>query len=250
MKRIQIVGTILAGLILILFLGSCSEKQSPVETTTHPEGWNDVNSSLFHGAKVEEDGNTEMCQSCHGATLEAGGKSDVACTDCHNGGQVEKVTRHPARVREMNYDLTSCTICHGTDFRGKSGSASCRSAECHVRPTGPEACVTCHGDFEKTYTSGALTLADIAPPADLTGHTKPFYLGVGRHQFHLNQGMTCRACHVEDISSFDDPEHITGDGIAQLNSTFIKSWNRETATCTAICHQENGELSPKVWVIQ
>lgn len=250
MKRIQIVGTILAGFILIVFLGSCSEKQSPVESATHPDGWNEVGSSQFHGTKVVKDGNTIMCQSCHGATLDSGGKSGVACTDCHNSGDVEKVTQHPARVRELKWNLTSCIICHGKDFRGEDGSASCRSADCHVRPAGPEACITCHGDFEKTYTSGALTLFDIAPPVDLDGHFQPLYVGVGRHQFHLNQGMTCAACHLKDITSFNDPVHITGNGIAALNSTFIKSWNQETATCTAICHKVNGELVPKKWVIQ
>ncbi len=250
MKKSQRIGTLLAGLVFLIFAGRCSEKQSPVEVTTHPVQWNEQTSALFHGKKVVENNTLTSCQSCHGSTLHEQGVSGVACADCHNSGQVESVLNHPQRVKDLGWNLSSCRVCHGNDYEGKGTSASCTTAECHVREEGPEACVTCHGDFSKTFASGALTLQDIAPPQDLTDETRPLSAGVGLHQYHLRVGLTCIGCHGHNVREFDDPEHIDGDGVAELNSQFITSWDRDKGTCTAVCHKVDDELVEKQWIIR
>ena len=249
MKVNRIFGPMLAGLLLIIFAVGCSEEQSPTEIETHPEGWNTQASPHFHGKKVEAAGGIDNCTSCHGATLDAGGESNVACTDCHNTMQVENPLTHDARVRDLNWDISQCATCHGEDYSGGNVAASCNTSNCHARDSGPEACVTCHGDFSKTFTSGQLTLHDIAPPADLEGETRPLSIGVGYHQYHLNEGLTCIGCHAA-VTSFDDPDHITGDGIAQLSDQYIRSWDRETATCTSVCHLVDGEPEERQWTVQ
>jgi len=249
MKLTRKFGIALAGMVVLSLIFTCSDKKSPTDVTTHPEGWMDTSSPLFHGEKVMEDKGLTLCQSCHGQTLDDGGTSGVACTDCHNASKVESAQKHPERVQNLKWNLTSCQYCHNANFKGNGVSANCTTSNCHARPEGPKACVTCHGKFADTYASGTIPMHDIAPPADLYGETRPFSIGVGYHQFHLSRGVTCQACHA-NITSFDDPDHITGDGIAQLSDKFIKSWDRETATCTAVCHKVDGEFQPKVWTIE
>jgi len=250
MKKSQRISILLAGLVVLIFAAGCSEKQSPVEVTTHPVQWNEQTSMLFHGAKVVENNDFTACQQCHGSALTAGGESGVACADCHNSGQVESVQNHPQRVKDLGWDLASCRVCHGNDYEGKGASASCVGSGCHVREEGPEACVTCHGDFSKTVASAALTLQDIAPPEDLMEETRPLSAGVGLHQFHLRKGLTCIGCHGHNVDEFDDPEHIDGDGMAELNAQYIKSWDPDEGTCTAVCHKVDDELVEKQWIIR
>lgn len=246
MKCKQVFTIALTGLALMIFAVGCSEQKSPTDMETHPEGWTDMSSPLFHGNKVAANQGIDECMECHGSTLNDGGEAGVACTDCHNTQKVENPLKHTARVQRMEWDLTSCTYCHGDNFQGSKGSANCTT--CHVREDGPESCVTCHGDYSKTQSTGALTLQDIAPPADLRGETRPYSIGVGYHEYHINQGLTCIGCHPQ-VTSFDDPDHISGDGIAQISHQFIRSWDRETATCTSVCHLVNGEPEARQWTI-
>lgn len=249
MKVKQIFGAMLAGLVLMIFAVGCSTEKSPTDIEVHPEGWKDVSSPLFHGKKVEAAHSIDNCMTCHGATLADGGKAGVACTDCHKSQKVEDPTKHPARVQKLEWDLSSCTYCHGENYTGTDVSANCTTSSCHAREAGPEACVTCHGNFSKTYSTGELTLEDIAPPADLEGETRPLSTGVGYHQYHLEHGVTCIGCHPR-VTSFDDPDHISGDGIAQISDKFIRSWDHDTATCTSACHLVNGQPESRQWTIE
>jgi len=253
MKISQILRLLLMGFIVIGFLGQCSEQQSPTEVTTHPSVWNDQSSSIFHGDVVMEEGDLELCMSCHGSRLDTEGRSGVACIDCHNGNAIESVQNHTNRIREANWDMSSCQLCHTSDYTGMAGSANCADSNCHAREEGPESCNTCHGDFSANYTNVDLTDGDIAPPADLEGNTRQKDLGVGLHQFHLLYWPTCEDCHVP-VDSFDDPNHIDGDDIAELNTDIDKgikvlTWDREEATCTASCHIEDGQAVAKKWTI-
>jgi len=242
MKLTRIFGFALTGMVLLSMTLGCSEEKSPTDITTHPEGWNDVNSTVFHGKKVAANHGIDNCMTCHGESLDDGGESGVACTDCHNSMQVERVLQHDVRVQEKGWRIESCTYCHGDDYQGDEITKDCTT--CHSREEGPEACNTCHGDFAA---EGELTKQNIAPPSDLRGETQLFYVGVGLHQYHLDAGLSCFGCHTEEVQSFDDPSHIDGDGIAEVNSTFIKSWDREEATCTASCHMQDGSFVEKQW---
>lgn len=242
MRLFRIFGFALTGMVLLSIAVSCSEEKSPTDINTHPQGWNDVNSTVFHGKKVAANNGIDNCMTCHGETLDDGGESGVACTDCHNTSQVERVLQHDVRVQGIGWEIESCTYCHGNNYTGNEQTGDCTN--CHTNDGGPEACNTCHGDFAA---SDPLTPADIAPPADLYGETRPFSIGVGLHQFHLDNGLSCIGCHTQEVQNFDDHSHIDGDGIADVNSTFIKSWDREGATCTASCHIRDGEFVEKQW---
>ncbi|MBD3273737.1 MAG: hypothetical protein GF372_00400 [Candidatus Marinimicrobia bacterium] len=251
MKIKQIFGIALAGFFLLNVMQYCSEEKSPTEVNTHPEGWNNVNSVVFHGAKVVENDDFKACQDCHGQTLSDGGASGIACTDCHNSGQVESALRHPQRVKDLHWNLEGCQVCHGENYAGMNEAPTCESSSCHVRDEGPESCVTCHGDFSKTFTSGALTDADIAPPEALSEEVRPLDPGVGYHQYHVETiGVNCTGCHGDDVDRFDDEGHID-DGIAEVNALYIKSWNRSQGTCTSVCHTDDaGTPVTKNWVVR
>ncbi len=79
---------------------------------------------------------------------------------------------HGNLVKQYNYNLMVCQDCHGPDYSGGLVNESCLG--CHVLPTGPENCTTCHG-----------TLSSMAPPRDLDGNTSTSEPGVGFHQNHL-----------------------------------------------------------------
>jgi len=250
MKRSRFVSICLAWSLTMVLLVACSTEKSPTEVQTHPVGWNEMESPVFHGIKVVDSRSYQSCESCHGEGLAAGGESGIACTDCHNSGAVESPIQHPQRVRNLGWDLENCTVCHGEDYTGRDASANCTTSGCHIRDEGPEACNTCHGDFGATFADGELSLNQIAPPADLEGETRPLSIGVGLHQYHIqNEGLTCIGCHAE-VNEFDDGNHIDGDGIAEVRSRFIRSWNRNTGTCTSACHMEGGEPVEKQWIIQ
>ncbi|MCF7804427.1 MAG: hypothetical protein K9N46_14675 [Candidatus Marinimicrobia bacterium] len=242
MKIFRFLRIAIAGILCVAVVLSCSEEKSPTDIATHPQGWNDVNSEVFHGEKVAANHGIDNCMTCHGETLDEGGESGVACTDCHNSGQVEQKATHNVRVQQLGWEIETCTYCHGSDYTGNEITEDCTT--CHTREAGPEACNTCHGDFDA---EGELTKQDIAPPPALRGETGPVYAGVGLHQFHLDKGLTCIGCHADDVDHFDEDTHIDGDGVAEINSTFMNSWDREEGTCTAVCHMVNGEFEEMQW---
>jgi CxxxxCH...CXXCH motif protein len=89
-------------LTIFLLFSSCAEKRDPFSVTTHPEGWTNSQSSLFHGAAViESNSNLANCTSCHGLDY-AGGTTGASCTSsgCHSesGGP------------------EACNTCHGNEI--------------------------------------------------------------------------------------------------------------------------------------
>ena len=249
MKISRIAGISLASVLVLSIVITCSTKEAPTEVQTHPDGWNEMNSVLFHGNEIVAKQSFSTCESCHGEGLDSGGESGIACTDCHHTGAVESTLKHVERVQSLDWNLENCTICHGENYQGKGASSNCTTSNCHVRDEGPESCNTCHGDFGATFTGGDLALSQIAPPEDLEGETRPLSVGVGLHQYHIkNEGLTCIGCHVE-VNDFDDGHHIDGDGIAEVRSRFIKTWDRKSGTCTSSCHMQEGEPVEKQWVI-
>ncbi|MCW9064774.1 MAG: CxxxxCH/CxxCH domain-containing protein [Ignavibacteriaceae bacterium] len=94
---------------------------------------------------------------------------------------------HGNLVKNYNWNLVVCTDCHGPDYSGGLVNESCLT--CHVLPTGPENCTTCHG-----------SLSSNAPPKDLEGNTSTSEPGVGAHQNHLRlnkigEPVLCSECH-------------------------------------------------------
>ena len=115
---------------------------------------------------------------------------------------------HAAYIKSHGYDLSTCTSCHGTDFKGGIVQKSCY--DCHHGAEGPISCNTCHG-------SGT----NPAPPSDLAGNTQTSAAGVGAHQIHLAgssdfQQVQCATCHTVPASALPGA-HPAGTGIAVVD---------------------------------
>lgn len=114
-------------------------------------------------------------------------------TAAHQTGILDKTSPnfHGNLVRMANWDMSSCWQCHDRKYTGGLTGVSC--LKCHTEIKGPEACNTCHGDFNNANR--------IAPPRDTEGNTSTTYKGVGAHQSHLNNNdfgsvIPCGTCHT------------------------------------------------------
>jgi hypothetical protein len=237
------------GLIIVVLVWSCSKEVVPTPSVTHPEGWSDVNSAVFHGEKVRTD-SSESCIQCHGADYK-GGNSGVSCYQCHGSfphpaGWTGPASGHATYLQDNNWSLNDCQNCHGDDYQGGSSGASCLN--CHTATAGPEACNTCHGNMGLPDSS----IASWAPPEDLGGHTATSAVGVGAHQQHMPGSTTwttavafeCGTCHTS-LSGFDDAVHIdSNSGIdihfgsaATWNGAVSPQWTKSSASCAGVyCH--------------
>ena len=198
--------------ILIIF--SCSEKNEPTALSVHPEGWNDTKSAKFHGtAVVTSQLGPESCKSCHGKDY-TGGESGVACGKCHASyphpdgfSNDESENFHSSYIKTINWKITVCQSCHGTDYKGGRINVGCLS--CH--PGTPEGCTVCHGGVDNV--SGA-------PPEDMDGNRLTTFRGVGAHTVHvsggeLSSGFSCEVCHKVP-GSFNETGHVDSDLPAEV----------------------------------
>ena len=188
-----------------------------------------------------------------------------------------------------DWDGTSCsTYCHGATLAGGTisrpewtrvdqGQAACGT--CHAVPPGephpPVAnftCTPCHPDpmRDGRHLNGVFDLdigcdgchgnADnFAPPRDTHGNMGTQIRGVGAHQAHLRGGdwhqpVACNDCHHVP-GDIRDPQHLDGDGRAELNfgakaslGGVTPSWNG--TSCSVYCHGASlpgGAHSEPVW---
>jgi predicted CxxxxCH...CXXCH cytochrome family protein len=100
---------------------------------------------------------------------------------------------HGNYIKNRNYDLTTCTSCHGNDFNGGTSEISCY--KCHQGSNGTLACNTCHGSSMNP-----------APPKDLSGDSLTTEPGVGAHQSHLTSDgafarVACSSCHLVPLAA-------------------------------------------------
>ncbi len=96
---------------------------------------------------------------------------------------------HGVLIQNINWKLSECQNCHAADYSGGITGASCLN--CHNQPTGPEACNTCHGDFNNP--------SIIAP--NKGAHFKHLYTAMNAKQ------VLCVACH-QIPAGFNSPGHI------------------------------------------
>jgi len=135
---------------------------------------------------------------------------------------------HKVYLREHQWNLQTCKQCHGSSYNGGTANVSCLS--CHNKPSGPENCVTCHGGV------------NAAPPEDLSGNIVRSSRGVGAHQAHLSNGVSCNSCHVVP-AAFTSEGHLGSDGKAEVRFdtvTFFGTnqiYNSTNGTCSNnYCH--------------
>ncbi len=126
---------------------SCVEQKDPLSISTHPEGWNNAQSSNFHGKMVLESyTNADNCQSCHGVDYK-GGSSGVSCyvEGCHDiyphrDGFIDSLANgfHGKYIADsLSFSLLLCQGCHGSDYRGSdSDQKDCYKSGCHDKYNG------------------------------------------------------------------------------------------------------------------
>lgn len=202
-------------------------------------------STEFHGKYQLPNGFAD-CQQCHGDNF-AGGTISPSCVTCHSTINVHKTgiltptspDFHGKFLSSNGWNLADCKQCHGSSYGGGSISTSCLS--CHNQPEGPEACNTCHGDFN--------TPSRVSPPQDLSGNTSTTFKGVGAHDKHLNTNslgstIECETCHTVP-SSITSAGHLDGNlpaevnfsGSAIFNIASNANYNTSSISCAnTYCH--------------
>ena len=159
----------------------------------------------------------------------------------HKTGILDKTSPnfHGKLVRENSWSMSLCIRCHGADYKGGTTDVSC--FKCHTQSNGPEACNTCHGNFDDP--------SMIAPPQDVSGNTSTDSLGVGAHYQHLyeddlSSNVVCSACHKVPENYLDSghlnsglPAEVMFSGLATTNIAANASYDHSTGTCSnTYCH--------------
>lgn len=159
----------------------------------------------------------------------------------HKTGVLDKDSPnfHGILVRNNNWNMNECKRCHSTDYTGGTAGVNCKS--CHTQDNGPEACNTCHGNFNN--------LDMPAPPRDVNGNITTGFLGVGAHYQHLyanelGSEIECSTCH-EVPQNYLDAGHVDTDlpaeiifnNIAIVNVASNSNYDHSTGTCSnTYCH--------------
>ncbi len=263
----QIYKLIPVFIIMSIFLG-CSklQKELPQPTspgTVHNAAWNDTASADFHGKYLKaKNWKKDDCVQCHAVDF-SGGTSRISCYDCHNSYphkkgwiQSDNVFFHGVFLKNNNWDLMSCKICHGIGYDGGSiTNVSCMTSGCHLdenqNKKSPEACNTCHGNFS----SPENLVVSWAPPRGIDGSTDSTHRSVGAHQVHIATGklgknLKCGECHNVPANVFTNghidsdlpAEVVMNDTLSRLitaNGTLIPnpSFNNSDLKCSnTYCH--------------
>jgi len=244
---------ILFVIIIILITAGCSklltDLPSAPDVTTHNEDINDPNSQNNHAYQVVNAINgMNDCQQCHGGDY-SGGIVDIGCNtiNCHPsiivhvGGIIDPSSDdfHGNHIASHSWEMIECQSCHGSDYAGGIASPSC--LDCHTNTGGPEACNTCHGDFND--------ITFIAPPRDVNKNTVTDSAGVGAHIKHLYDNqlgsqILCSTCHKvpgevyeEGHVDSDLPAEIIFGNLAIHDGGANASYNFSDATCSDVyCH--------------
>jgi hypothetical protein len=153
----------------------------------HEQGWMSKNTASFHGAFLKSvNWAVSSCTGCHGENLQGQGSSP-ACRTCHalyphitGWNNQGNASFHGTYIKGQNWNLSSCTGCHGADFRGGIGGKDARS----TRPT------------------------NHPPPQGWENNANANYHGAYLATLDWNLA-TCKPCHGD---------HFQGDGKAACNS--------------------------------
>lgn len=201
---------------------------------------------------VEHDPSLTQCSMCHPTADE---NNTIVRKDLHINGTInlslEKFseyhgknadlltptssTFHGKLVRQQNWDLSNCKLCHGDNYSGGVSKSSCNT--CHTNT--PEDCLTCHGGLLNTTGS---------PPPDINGNTTSASRGVGAHASYfgitkLSNNVKCASCHVVPKNYFD-PGHIDSPSPAEVIFKDLSTtkgaqpvWDTSTLRCSlTYCH--------------
>lgn len=129
-------------LAIVLLAGCESRKASPTLPGAHPGDWMDIASPDFHGSVALSTG-VEGCRTCHGLDF-SGGKSGIACTECHGSGQENCVVCHggtdnntgapPVGLQGETDDTTLAVGAHTVHLAGTTLTDGIPCSRCHTVP--------------------------------------------------------------------------------------------------------------------
>ena len=129
--------------LVALVLISCSEERVPnTLPPAHPDAWMTASSADFHGEVVRLNG-FAACVKCH--NLESsGGKSGIACTDCHgpngtactgcHGGVDNQTGAPPEGLRGELSDTALAVGAHSIHLTGSGVASALACSTCHIVP--------------------------------------------------------------------------------------------------------------------
>lgn len=216
---------------------SCSTCHSGITVHTGDYKLSDHFSYFYVNSKTVKD-----CWGCHKGDY-SGTNTSPTCLTCHAGLEVHKETdapHHNVYLAGAKWDFNQCTTCHGLDFAGKTDRTAASCLTCHTNTGGPQACNTCHGDFNDP--------TKIAPPRGLLNKADRNEFA-GAHTNHLysatlSTNLECGECHVVP-ASVDAATHIDDGLRAEVNFGQIRAvaaagdpvYNQSTLTCdNTYCH--------------
>ena len=180
------------------------------------------------------------CNQCHGLTVLANGKIDIAGGK-HIDGLLEVTGAHAAgwevgsvHGAQAEANISACQFCHGADLNGAPPAPSCNSCHNGFRTN----CTFCHGGTDNQ--TGA-------PPEAVAGATATADLAVGAHSSHLgakhgiSSAIACTECHViptDALSAGHMDQNVTLTfGTLSKKDGASPSFSVSTAKCSSVyCH--------------
>ena len=144
---------------------------------------------------------------------------------------------HGLKISAGNWNLESCTACHGDDLTGTEEVTGCQTSSCHTSEGGIYACDNCHAAQSSAYFY------------NLDDDTASSILTVGAHNNHIFEGanrtaIACSECHLiptdySDVSHLDSSQfaEVAFGPLATDGGGLTPTGDRSSGTCSNVyCH--------------
>ncbi len=144
---------------------------------------------------------------------------------------------HGLKISAGNWNLESCTACHGDDLTGTEEVTGCQTSSCHTSEGGIYACDNCHAAQSSAYFY------------NLDDDTASSILTVGAHNNHIFEGanrtaIACSECHLiptdySDVSHLDNSQfaEVAFGPLATDSGRLAPTWDRNSGSCSNVyCH--------------
>ena len=202
----------------------------------HVNGFDEQASAVFHGKFIADslNWNKSSCQVCHGTDYMGEGSSKKNCVICHDNiyphaagfEDDDAANFHGKYIDEtLNFDISSCAVCHGSDYKGNGYDAKncfeCHSIYPHAQGFASPTSKNFHGDYIETQLSGDVSTCQACHGTDLQGNGY--------------QQKNCQRCH----SLYPHPDGFASPTSENFHGTYIdETLNFDLSMCQA-CHGDD-----------